>query len=144
MYTHKTCLWVYLSSLMFWTFAYQSLSWAFDRCDFLFSASPFSMQDLSSQGSNPSPLHGKHRVLTTGLPGKSLIFFLLQPILCCTFLCRDHVYKNHRQSVLLSIFFLTFILYWTIVDLQCCVSFRCRAKWFSYTYVYSFSNSFPI
>ena len=22
----------------------------------------------------------------------------------------------------------TFILYWSIVDLQCCVSFRCKAK----------------
>ena len=25
-----------------------------------------------------------------------------------------------------------------IVDLQCCVSFRCTAKWFSYTYIYIF------
>ena len=32
------------------------------------------------------------------------------------------------------------------VDLQCCVSFRCTAQWFSYTYtcIYSFSDSFPI
>ena len=25
---------------------------------------------------------------------------------------------------------------WSIVDLVCCVSFRCTAKWFSYTYIY--------
>ena len=33
--------------------------------------------------------------------------------------------------------------YWSIVDLQC---FRCTAKWFSYTYIYiySFSDSFPL
>ena len=26
--------------------------------------------------------------------------------------------------------------YWSIVDLQCCVNFRCIAKWISYTYAY--------
>ena len=41
--------------------------------------------------------------------------------------------------------FLIFILYWGI-DLQCCFSFRCTAKWFSYTYTYihPFSDCFPI
>ena len=37
-----------------------------------------------------------------------------------------------------------FILYWGIVDSQCCVIFRCIAKCFShiYTYIHSFSDSF--
>ena len=41
---------------------------------------------------------------------------------------------------------LLFILYWNIVDLQCCVSFKYIAKWFSYayTFIHSFSDSFPI
>ena len=41
---------------------------------------------------------------------------------------------------------LIFILYWSIVDLQCYLSFRCTEKWFSYTYTYihSFSDSFPM
>ena len=34
--------------------------------------------------------------------------------------------------------------YWSIFDLQCCVSFRCRAKWISYKYIHSFLDSFPI
>ena len=29
--------------------------------------------------------------------------------------------------------------YWSIVDVQCCVSFRCTKMWFSYAYIYSFS-----
>ena len=28
------------------------------------------------------------------------------------------------------------IFYWSTIDLQCCVSFRCTAKWFSYMYIY--------
>ena len=35
--------------------------------------------------------------------------------------------------------------YWSIVDLQCWVSFRCTAKWGSYVYtcIYSFFSLFP-
>ena len=43
-------------------------------------------------------------------------------------------------------FFKSFlILYWSIVDHQCHVSFRCTAKWFNYmhTCIYSLSNPFP-
>ena len=39
---------------------------------------------------------------------------------------------------------LIFILYWSRVDLQCYVSIRSTAKWFSYTYIHSFPDSFPI
>ena len=41
-----------------------------------------------------------------------------------------------------------FIFCWSVVDLQCCVSFRCTAKWlriYIYSeYIYSFSDSFPL
>ena len=33
---------------------------------------------------------------------------------------------------------------WSIVDLQCCVSFWYTVNWFSYTYTYYFSYSFPL
>ena len=44
------------------------------------------------------------------------------------------------------IFYLIFMLYWRIVDLQYCVSFRCTTKSLSYTciHIHSFSDSFPI
>ena len=44
------------------------------------------------------------------------------------------------------IFYLIFMLYWRIVDLQYCVSFRCTTKLLSctYTHIHSFSDSFPI
>ena len=29
-----------------------------------------------------------------------------------------------------------FFFNWNIVDLQCCIGFRCTAQWFSYTYIY--------
>ena len=28
-----------------------------------------------------------------------------------------------------------FILYWSIVDLQCCIAFRCTENWFRYRYI---------
>ena len=31
---------------------------------------------------------------------------------------------------------------WKIVNLQCCVSFRCTAKWISYIHTYIFSHRF--
>ena len=48
-----------------------------------------------------------------------------------------------------SLFVIYFILffknfYWSIVDLQCCVRFRCTAKWICYTYIHSFLDFFPI
>ena len=51
--------------------------------------------------------------------------------------------KYKHQGLLF--FFLSFISYWSTVDLQCCVSFRCTAKGFGYTYTYicSFQILFP-
>ena len=40
------------------------------------------------------------------------------------------------------LFFFIFILYWSMVDLQHCISFRCMAKWFSYIYTYICTNFF--
>ena len=44
-----------------------------------------------------------------------------------------------------SFFFFLINFHWSIVDLHC-VSLRCTAKWFGYTYTYihSFLDSFPI
>ena len=40
--------------------------------------------------------------------------------------------------LLLSLVFCCWFVYWSRVDLQCCVSFRYTAKWFSYTYIHNF------
>ena len=47
---------------------------------------------------------------------------------------------------ILFFFTLIFIIYWSIIDLQYCISFRCTAKWpsYSHTYTHSFVDSFPI
>ena len=58
-------------------------------------------------------------------------------------------WKNHSFDYVnpcwqsdISVFFFfykkTFALYWTIVDLQCCVSFKCAAKWLLCTYLFFF------
>ena len=52
---------------------------------------------------------------------------------------RDSV--NFQGMWLFTIFF----LYQSIVEWQCCISFRCTAKWFNYTctYIYFFQVIFP-
>ena len=46
---------------------------------------------------------------------------------------------NPYKSPVWRVFF-----YWSIVDLQCHVSFRCTAKWFIYIYVYIYIYFFQI
>ena len=43
--------------------------------------------------------------------------------------------KLNIHGVFNSSFFFFFLVNWSIVDLQCYVSFRCTAKWVSYTYL---------
>ena len=67
-------------------------------------------------------------------PTVTLQFFLYKP--------PPFWIRGHNSSA--SFFKINF--YWSIVDLQCCVSFRCTAKWISYayTYIHSFLDSIPI
>ena len=55
-----------------------------------------------------------------------------------------HIISLLREKPLSLFFLINF--YWSIVDLQCCVSFSCTAKWISYTYTYihCFLDAFPI
>ena len=41
-------------------------------------------------------------------------------------------------SLLPKLYALLFIFNWSIVDLQCCFSFRCKAQWFKYIYIYTY------
>ena len=39
------------------------------------------------------------------------------------------------ELIIGMVLFIYFVFYWTIVDLQCCVTFRCKEKGFSYIYI---------
>ena len=51
-------------------------------------------------------------------------------------------FTGNVLQVFYIVFYLIFILYWGIIDLQCCVSFRYTAKWFSHTCMFIFSRFF--
>ena len=58
---------------------------------------------------------------------------------CCTvewFCTRCYHWQAWVKCAWGSPIFTSFLKNWTTVGLQCCVSFRCTAKWFSYTYIY--------
>ena len=81
---------------------------------------------------------------------------LVQSQLTYMFLCCTQ--KSCKHWIGTNFFFLLFLLfkfnclvflknfYWSIADFQWCVSYRCTAKWISYTYTYihSLLDSFPI
>ena len=45
-------------------------------------------------------------------------------------------YSGHPKVSYTQKLFFNYFLNWSVVNLQCYVSFRCTAKWFSYTYTY--------
>ena len=51
--------------------------------------------------------------------------------------------QGRRRASPASSFSLLFFFSWSLVDLQCCVSSRCSATWFSYTYTF-FSRFFSL
>ena len=47
-------------------------------------------------------------------------------------------YDKFSHFTILSFFDIWVFLNWSIVNLQCCVSCKCTAKWFHYIYMYIF------
>ena len=47
---------------------------------------------------------------------------------------RSMLHTTRKEILMTTMLRLTF--YWSIVDLQCCVGFRCTKMWFSYTYIF--------
>ena len=45
----------------------------------------------------------------------------------------NHLVSKYQATTVLFSFFLFFFFNWSVLNLQYCLSFRCMAKWFSYT-----------
>ena len=60
-------------------------------------------------------------------------------IMCMDFSVRMCITVENQMPISLKKIF-----FWSIVDLQCCVKFRCTAEWISYTYIHFYLDYFPI
>ena len=55
----------------------------------------------------------------------------------------DHLFLLRKIKILNSmsvtwVFVNCFFLYWSVIDLECCINHCCMAKWFNFTYVHIF------
>ena len=50
--------------------------------------------------------------------------------------------KSRQEEIERYFIFLPLFFNWSRVDLQCCVSFRCMAEWFSYICVYTHAHTY--
>ena len=75
-------------------------------------------------------------VSVQGQPGFPILWVSVRTAPYCVFIL---ILLKHLM--IFDILFKTFkISYWSIVNnLQCCISFRCIAKWFNYMYTYTYS-----
>ena len=78
----------------------------------------------------------------------SLSFWPCRPSMACFSLLRCQRCFWQLFNVLYALKTFSFLknLYWSITDLQCCVSFRCTAKWicYPYTHIHSRLDYFPV
>ena len=108
--------WNNQSGLCFFKFFFQSKRTLIVSPNFEFTGVKFSMRCLSNNPVNNKSFH-------------------------CSNMAFRFINCNEKKEGALN---LIFIWYWNIVYLQCCISFRYAAKWFSYTYIHLFSVYFLI
>ena len=76
----------------------------------------------------------------------SWVFWKTTSVQTRLFPLREEPCASSESSYSLTLFLYLINFYWSTIDVQCCVSFCCTAKWISYTYTYthSFLDSIPI
>ena len=109
----------------------------------------YSLARMKAQWGRPSSLLTKKVChLEWVSSGITLVFIELSLVLSQKLVCSRFDYLGEalvtRECQVYGLLCLFFFFNWNIVGLQCCVSFRYTAKWFNCTYIFIFSDCFPL
>ena len=117
----------------------QVRTWPAPMCSRLATEPEQDLLTLTQWNSSPRTAGGNLKLSRAGLPmrtfcsGQDLPHPLLSSVVATGYVWVLAMWHSEAEELSLK-FLKSFFFNWGIVDLQCCINFKCTAKWISYMY----------